>query len=123
MNSGRNKYIRLILIGLVVLIAAFNSGEEYGVDPHVQKPAVTTPGGSFGSDQDSIFRDAVLAHHLHQNHFKRHRFNFDGCLPVQQDTVVSIVTSTYAVAPFEPQHSPTPPTPSLRGPPSAKVLS
>ena len=118
MNPAYNKYIRLVLIGLTILIAAFNPAEEYAVNACAQKPAVTIPDGSVSSAQDPNYKDAVITHHLHQNHFKRHRFNFDGCLPVQQDTVVSIVTGTYAVALFHQQHAPTPPTPSLRGPPA-----
>jgi hypothetical protein len=39
-------------------------------------------------------------------------------LLVQQDTMLPIVTGTYAVASVRPQHFPIPTTPSLRGPPA-----
>jgi len=110
MNLGRNKYIGLILIGLVVVITGFTRARQI---------AASTNAKAVQSAHTPKYKDAVIAHRLHQNHFKRHRFNLDGWLPVQQDTMIPIVTGTYAVAPVPDQHFPTPVTPSLRGPPTA----
>lgn len=110
MNMGRNKYLGLILIGLAIFAAGFTRVQQFTV--------AAQPKGVH-SAHHSKYKDAVIAHRLHQNHFKRHRFNLDGWLPVQQDTVIPIVTGTYAVAPVQDQHFPTPATLSLRGPPTA----
>jgi len=109
MNSGR-KYILSILIGMAIFAAGFTRVQLF-------TGTAQPKGAHFAHSQK--YKDAVIAHRLHQNHFKRHRFNLDGCLPVQQDPVVPAVTGTYAVAPVQDQHVPTPATPSLRGPPGA----
>ena len=109
MKLGRNKYIFLILTGILVFAVGFT---------RVQPIAVTTHEKVVSSDHTPKYKDAVIAHRLHQNHFKRHRFNLDGWLPVQQDTMLPIVTGTCAVACFQTQHFPIPTTPSLRGPPA-----
>jgi len=109
MNLGRNKYLGLILLGLAIFAAGFARVGQF---------TVTAQPKAIHSAHSSKYKDATIAHRLHQNHFKRHRSNLDGCLPVQQDKMISIVTGTYAVAPVQDQHVPTPATPSLRGPPA-----
>lgn len=110
MKNSRNKYISLIIILLAFTAAGFVRAHKELAIAHAKEAR---------SAHSPKYKDAVIAHRLHQNHFKRHRFNLDGLLPVQQDTVSFIVTGAYAVAPVQDQHFPTPPTPSLRGPPTA----
>ena len=110
MNLGRIKYLGLILFGMAIFAAGFTRVQQYTVTAQPKK---------VHSAHHSTYKDAVLAHRLHQNHFKRHRFNSDGWLPVQQDTVIPIVTGTHAVTPVQDQHFPLPATTSLRGPPTA----
>jgi hypothetical protein len=110
MKGRSNKYIFLILIGILVFAAGFR---------RVQQITVTAHAKAVSSAHGPKYKDAVIAHRFHQNHFKRHRFNLDGWLPVQQDTMLPIVTGAYVVASVQDQHFPTPVRPSLRGPPAA----
>jgi hypothetical protein len=110
MSITRNRYLSLIIILLSFSAAGFMRAHTDRVIAH-SKEVHSAP--------SSKFKDATIAHRFHQNHFKRHRFNLDGCLPVQRDAVIVTVTGTYTVAPVLDQHVPTPATPSLRGPPTA----
>jgi hypothetical protein len=110
MNRVRNKYIPLLIILLSLAAAGFVRAHNdiRNAHPHVVRSA-----------QDPKYKDATIAHRFHQNHFKRHRFQLDGALPVQQDTVISTVIGTITVAPVQNHFFPTPSTPLLRGPPAA----
>ncbi|HVU98457.1 MAG TPA: hypothetical protein VHE34_24705 [Puia sp.] len=108
MSIARNRYLSLIIILLSISAAGFVRAHTHRDISHVKTAHFAHK-----------YKDAVIAHRFHQNHFKRHRSNLDGCLPVQQETMIPIVTGSYAVAPVLHQHIPTPATPSLRGPPMA----
>src|SRR5262249_36431914 len=110
MKSSRNKYLGFIILLAIVSAGVLRVHEKLTVPP-VEK--------GLHSAQNKKYKDAVIAHRLHQTHFKRHRFNLDGTLPVQQDTMVPIVTGEYAVAPVQTKAFTIPATPSLRGPPAA----
>jgi len=110
MSIARNRYLSLFIILLSISAAGFVRAHTDRAIAHAKTAHFT---------HKSKYKDATIAHRFHQNHFKRHRFNLDGCLPVQQDAMIVAVTGTYAVAPVQDQHVPTPATPSLRGPPTA----
>jgi len=108
---GRNnKYIALIIVLLAVAAAGFIRSQD---------DARASRWRAVHSAHTQKYKDAVLVARLHQNHFKRHRFHLDGWLPVQQDTMISIVTGTSAVAFAQDQPFITPATALLRGPPAA----
>lgn|GEM_PF-2736180 len=110
MASMRNRYKYPI-----ILLAIFTAGFLRAQDKLSLPPA----NGFHSASHTPKYKDAVIAHRLHQNHFKRHRFTLDGLLPVKQDTMIPIVTGTYPVAAVPDHYFPTPVTPSLRGPPTA----
>ncbi|HEY4108527.1 hypothetical protein [Puia sp.] len=110
MKKVRNKYIGLIIILLAVTAAGFFRAHN---------GTATPPPKLVRSTPVPKFRDAVIAARYHQNHFKRHRFHFNGLLPVTQDTMIPIVTGAYPVAQVQVQSFSTPSTARLRGPPAA----
>jgi len=110
MRFVRNKYIGLIIILSAVAAAGFVRAQNDPITAHLKAAS---------SDRGSTYKDAVIAHHFHRNHFKRQRSNLDGWLPVHLDTMQLFVTGEYAVASVQDQHFPDPVTPALRGPPAA----
>lgn len=109
MKSRRNN-IFLILIGILVIATGFTRAQQITAMTHAK---------AVSSAHIPKYKDAVIAHRFHQNHFKRHRYNLDGWLPVQQDTMQPVVIGAYVVVSVQNQHFPVLVTPSLRGPPTA----
>lgn len=110
MRSLRNKYIFLLIILLAVSAAGLLHAESTG--PCCDEQTVHP-------DHGIRYTDAAIVARYHQNRDHRLRFHLDGCPPVQQDTMLPIVTGAYTVAPVQTLFFPTPPRPTLRGPPAA----
>jgi hypothetical protein len=114
MKFMRNKYIGLVFILLAVVAAgSVRTYENF----RISREAVVYSARE-SNNNSRKFKEAITIARLHQSHFKRHRFQLDGWLPVTQDTMLPIVTGISTVARVQDLSFSTPLTDRLRGPPT-----